>query len=86
MDEYVMLIWVERVLKPYVLEAPEHVVPLLFLDSYGCHMVASVVTKIQLLGVEVEHIPDGCTALCQPVDIGVNKPLRVEFTSNGNIG
>jgi len=28
MDELVMLKWVEEVLKPYVLEAPSHVVPI----------------------------------------------------------
>jgi hypothetical protein len=39
-------------------------------------MMASVVCKIQDLGVEVEHIPGGCTALCQPVDIGINKPFK----------
>lgn len=38
--------------------------------------MASVVTRIQDLGVEVEHIPGGCTPLCQPVDIGVNKPFK----------
>ena len=76
MDEKVMLMWVEKVLKPYVLEAPDHIVPILFLDSYRCHMMASVVEKIQELGVEVEHIPGGCTGLCQPVDVGVNKPFK----------
>jgi hypothetical protein len=63
MDEGVMLMWVQKVLKPYVREAPEHIVPILFLDSYRCHMMASVVREIQKLGVEVEHIPGGCTTL-----------------------
>ena len=31
---------------------------------------------IQELGVEVEHIPGGCTCLCQPVDVGINKPFK----------
>ena len=41
-------------------------------------MMAGVVTRIKNLGVEVVHIPPagGCTALCQPVDIGVNKPFK----------
>ena len=38
--------------------------------------MASVVTEIQALGVEVKHIPSGCTYLCQPVDIGNNKPYK----------
>jgi hypothetical protein len=50
--------------------------PILFLDSYRCHMMASVMSKIQDLGVEVQHIPGGCTSLCQPIDIGVNEPFK----------
>ena len=76
MDERVMLFWVEHVLQPYILNAPKKIVPIVFLDSYRCHMMASVVGAIQELGVEVEHIPGGCTYLCQPVDIGVNKPFK----------
>jgi len=79
MDERVMLAWVDKVLKPYVADAPEHVIPILILDSYRCHMMASVVTKIQELGIEVKHIPGGCTSLCQPVDVGFNKPFKDRF-------
>ena len=68
--------WVDTVLKPYVDTAPDDVVPILFLDSYRCHMMNSVVNAIQDLGVEVEHIPGGCTLLCQPVDIGINKTFK----------
>ena len=57
MDERVMLMWVEMVLKPYVNTAPDNVVPILFLDLYHCHMMNLVVNAIQDLGVEVEHIP-----------------------------
>ena len=39
-------------------------------------MMNLVVNAIQDLGVEVEHIPGGCTSLCQPVDIGINKPFK----------
>ena len=28
------------------------------------------------MGVEVIHIPGGCTSLCQPVDVGFNKPFK----------
>ena len=56
-----MLLWVEKVLKPYIESAPEGIVPLLLLDSYCCHVMASVVNEIQDLGVEVEHIPSSCT-------------------------
>ena len=48
------------------------------LDTYRCHMMRPVVDTIEDLGVEVQHIPGGCTSLCQPVNAGVNKP----FTSS----
>jgi hypothetical protein len=47
MDKHVMLAWVEEVLAPYVATAPDDIIPLLMLDSYQCHMMASVVYKIQ---------------------------------------
>ena len=61
MDEAVMIAWVEEVLGPYIATVLEHLVPLLVLDSYRCHMIALVVQKIQELGVEVKHIPGECT-------------------------
>jgi hypothetical protein len=76
MDKHVMLAWVEEVLAPHVTTAPDDIVLLLILNSYQCHMMASVVYKIQELGVEVKHIPGGCTSLCQPVDVGFNKPFK----------
>jgi hypothetical protein len=54
----------------------DHVVPILILNMYQCHMMALVVQMIQELGVEVQHIPGGCTSLCQPVDVGFNKPFK----------
>ncbi len=76
MDEVCMIAWVNEVLVPYIAMAPNDVVPLLVLDSYQCHMMASVVQRIQELGVEVKHIPGGCTPLCQPVNVGFNKPFK----------
>jgi hypothetical protein len=76
MDEAVMVAWVDKVLVPYVATAPDNVVSLLILDSYQCHMMASVVQMIQELGVGVKHIPGGCTSLCQPVDVGFHKPFK----------
>ena len=86
MDEEVMLLWVEQVLGPYVATAPDGVVPILFLDSYRCHMMASVVTKIQDLGVEVENIPGGaqaCVNLLMSVSINHS---RTVFENNGRHG
>ena len=76
MDEAIMKDWIDQVLKPYIETVPAGVQPILFLDSYKCHMMASIVNRIAELGVQVEHIPGGCTGLCQPVDVGIGKPLK----------
>ena len=73
MDKRVMLKWVYNVLETHIAMAPEGIVAILFLDSYRCHMMTSVVTTIPDLSVEVKHFPGGCTPLCYPVDIGVDK-------------
>ena len=64
MDEPIMLKRVETVLRPYVDTAPAGIKPVLFLDSYHCHMMGSVVNVMQDMEVQVEHIPSGCTGLC----------------------
>ena len=76
MDEAVMLQWVKEVLEPWLKHVPAGIVPYLLLDSYKCHLMSSVVHAIQDLGIEVEHIPGGCTGLVQPLDVGVNTPLK----------
>jgi hypothetical protein len=47
MDKQVMLVWVNEVLVSYVVTAPDNIVPLPILDSYRCHMMGSVVQRIQ---------------------------------------
>jgi hypothetical protein len=42
--------------------------------------MSPVVNKIQDLGVQVVHIPAGCTSICQPVDGGIGKPQKDRFT------
>jgi hypothetical protein len=56
-SEDIMLEWVEEVLAPYVVTSPPGIVPLLYLDSFRVHMMGSVVSAIQAIGVEVEFIP-----------------------------
>jgi hypothetical protein len=38
--------------------------------------MGSVVTRIQMMGIEVLHIPTSCMYLCQPIDVGINKPIK----------
>ncbi len=39
-------------------------------------MMGNIVNSIQSLRIEVTHIPAGCTYLCQPVDVGINKTIK----------
>jgi hypothetical protein len=72
-----MLMWIEKVLKPYVATTPTGIVPFLFLDSYQVNIMASVNTAINYLGLEVIIIPPpGCTGIMQPAGIGYNKPFK----------
>ena len=56
-DERIMLLWVEKVVKPWVKSAPDHIVPLLILDLFKVHLLGSVMDEIQDCGIVVEHIP-----------------------------
>jgi hypothetical protein len=56
------------------------------LDSHCCLVVASMVTKIQDLGIEHSKHSWGCTGLCQLVDVGINKPSRIIFENSGRRG
>jgi hypothetical protein len=40
-------------------------------------MMASVTDSIADLGIDIISIPGGCTGLCQPLDVWINKPFRV---------
>ena len=76
MDESMMSVWIEKCLLPWKETLPPGATPLLILDSFRVHMMGSVVEKIQGIGIEVQYIPGGCTYLCQPIDVGVNKPIK----------
>jgi hypothetical protein len=81
MDERCMLIWVEQILGPYLVvnPPPPGIQPVILLDAYHCQMMASVVNRISDLGIEVIHIPGGCTGLCQLLEVRVNKLFKQRF-------
>jgi hypothetical protein len=87
MDKQVMLAWVEKVLAPCVTTAPENIILLLILDSYQCHMMASVVYKIQEFGKARLCIPAGIPRTPQnPQEPGFKKKeLRSFFAGTPRI-
>ena len=80
MDEGMMNAWIEVILKPWKdhrdANNPSIQPPILVLDAYNVHQMGSVVNHIQMMEIEVLHIPVGCTYLCQPIDVGINKPIK----------
>ena len=64
MDDVATIKWINSILKPYIEMAQKNIVLLLVLDSYQCHIMASMVDAIQQLSIEVEHIPCVCSSLC----------------------
>jgi hypothetical protein len=77
-----MLLWIEKVLKPYINMAPTGIFPLLFLDSYQVHKMSSMNATINDLCMEVIIIPPGCTGLTQPVNFSFNKPFKNHVWDN----
>ena len=76
MDKKMMHKWIDDVLIPWKQTRNPIVMPLLILNAYRVHMMGSIVNQIHCLGIEVQHIPAGCTYLCQPVNIGINHPIK----------
>ncbi len=84
MDKRCMLVWVHECLGSYLnlCPPPAGIVPVILLDLYRCHIMGSVVNVIKDLGIEVIHIPGGCTGLLQPLYVGLNKPFKVRVRAS----
>ena len=72
--------WINVLLAPWKADWDENNMsgkpPLLVLDAHHVHQMGSVVNQIQLMGIEVVHIPARCTYLCQPINVGINTPIK----------
>ena len=81
-DSVQMQKWIQVVLKPWIFEGYETSaeVPVLILDAYSVHQMSTTVNAIEDLGCDVIIIPGGCTYLCQPADVGINRPIKMEMT------
>ena len=63
-------------LVPWKNEKALGIVPVLVLDAYGVPIMGNIVNWIESLGIEVIHIPSGCTYLCQPIYVDINKIIN----------
>jgi len=84
MDEALMNEWIGIVLMPWKANCdannPSLQPPILVLDAYHVYQLGLVDNRILVMGIEVTHIPAGCTYLCQPIDVGINKPIKKRLT------
>jgi hypothetical protein len=82
--------WINVVLKSWKANRdknnPSVEPPILVIDAYFMHQMGSVINRIQSKGIEVMHIPAGCTYLCQHIDIGINKPIKRHLHQSGKSG
>jgi hypothetical protein len=45
-------------------------------------MMGNIENGIHYLGIEVVHIPPDCTYLHQPIDVGINKSVKMGMRGN----
>ena len=72
MDEWVQEVWVPNTNrnKSY----------LITWDSFACHKNKELIDKLAAdYDTLVEMIPGGCTSVLQPLDVGINKPLKTKI-------
>ena len=86
MDEAKINEWINAILQPWKVgrdaNNPSFEPPILILDAYRVHHMGTVVNRIQSMGIEVVHIPAGCTYLCQLINVGINK----QMSSSSKVG
>ena len=87
MDEVRMHEWVAKVLKPWKnhrdANYPSAEPPLLILDAYHVHQMGSVVNRIQMMGIEVLHIPAVVPISANPSMWELINPSSVGCAGNG---
>jgi hypothetical protein len=49
---------------------------LLLLDHYKVHLTALTRKLLEDAGTECYFVPPGCTCVVQPLDVGINKPMK----------
>jgi hypothetical protein len=75
MDTPVYKDWVREVLRPYFNCRPG----LLIQDNFSVHLTNASINSVNNIGVDLEFILAGYTAVLQLIDKGVNKPFKDYF-------
>jgi hypothetical protein len=75
-DRNNILLWIDRVLVPYLQEKAAGAPAAILLDEFRVHWTEEVGARFQALGITPYRIPGGCTGLAQPIDVGIGKPFK----------
>jgi len=75
-DEENLQDWVDGVLVPHLQQNANGAPVFLFLDHFAAHLTENFRNRMTALGVQLNHIPKGCTWLVQPIDVGIGKPFK----------
>ena len=81
MDEKLMVVYLQKVWKPYINQVAEEVgltdtSSLLVMDSFRAHTTDNVKRVLEEMNTKAPIIPGGCTSKVQPLDVCVNKPFK----------
>ena len=81
MDEKLMVVYLQKIWKPYVNRVAEEVgltdtASLLLLNSFKAHTTDADQNTLEEINTKAPVIPGGCTSKVQPLDVCVNKPFK----------
>lgn len=75
MNKEVLKEWVKEIWTPYIMKHDKSF--LMVWDSFSVHKDKAIIDSLaEEKDTEVAIIPGGCTSVLQPLDVGINKPLK----------
>ena len=79
MTSSIMLEWVNFILAPHAKKLPANKMGLLLMDNHSTHLDEKVVKKIESFRYQIVYLPPNTTGKTQPVDIGINKLVKMHY-------
>ena len=82
MDGDLVLEGIDNVLVPHLQQCNPQTEVVLILDHYVAHTSEAIIQCLVQLGITLYIVPGGCTYICQPFDVRINKPFRDRLRRN----
>ena len=80
MDDNLMQVWVEEIWIKHTQAECKRLgfqKLMLIFDAFATHLTNGVEKQLLESNTDTLTIPTGCTLKCQPMDVSLNKPLKV---------